>query len=274
MDFKLIRKYPKSKQLYDMILSEKWFRNYRKNPRAPHSEWEKIKLDGTSEDYPVIGVPLVLSIMREPFVHPNSVNNKTHGMEYHQVQIIIDSFSLPKILEFIDYRIHHIISNQDSFDIDAVNESQREAEQERLENEYDRYDPYSGEVPPDPVDIANDVFLGMGDEDDGSGYLDMINEDKEIEKQIELYQEAEASGKIPYKKILSSEWVADYRKNPPASSFQELGDFSSYDEFENNINSLIVDLVNKKNFLSESNQKLFDYLPLRDVFNLIQNNAY
>ena len=274
MDFELIRKYPKSKRLYDRILSEYWFKNYRKNPRAPDYEWGKIEDELTSEDYPSIGIPLVLSIMRKHWEHPNSVNNKMYGMEYNQVQIIIDSFSLPKILEFIDYRIHYIISEWEYVDIDAANESWREAEQERLENEYDRYDPYSGEVPPDPVDIANDVFSGMGDEDDVSGYLDMMNEEEEIKKQIEYAEKASASGKIPYKTILSSEWVADYRKNPPVSSFQELGDFSSYDEFKIKMNSLIVDLTKKNDFQSETYQKLFDYLPLRDVFNLIQNNAY
>ena len=144
-------------------------------------------------------------------------------------------------------------------------------EQAWLEDRANQYDPYDGDEPPD---------LSEGDapeeyvENDYSGYNEEGNEQHEIDKQLKANKIAEDSGKIPYKKILSSEWVADYRKNPPASSFQELGDFSSYDEFKIKMNSLIVDLSKKNDFQSESYQKLFDYLSLRDVFNLIQNNAY
>ena len=72
-----------------------------------------------------------------------------------------------------------------------------------------------------------------------------------------------------YEEILSENWFKNYRINPPASSLQELGDFSNYDEFEMEINSLILNLFNENNFQTTPYQKLFDYLSLKSVFNLI-----
>ncbi len=287
MDFKLMSKYPKLREVYEEILSEDWFKNYRKNPPAPSvQELGKIHLFMDSSNKEAI----------DYFDNSDEVEGAARGIVYGQMyydvyddlykelgvdpneqQKIFDYLPLEKILELIDYKAETIamhtgvIPDPDHVNLEAEEERWKEGEQQWLEDQADAYDPYGGDEPPD---------LSEGDEpeyyegDDYSGYADESQTQYEIDKQRKADKISEDSGKIPYKKILSSEWVANYRENPPASSFQELGDFSSYDEFKIKMNSLIVDLSKKNDFQSESYQKLFDYLSLRDVFNLIQNNAY
>jgi hypothetical protein len=288
MDFQLMSKYPKLQEVYEEILSEDWFKNYRKN--SPTSSVQELgKINSINFDKNIL----------EYFHNSSEVEGAAHNIVYGQMyavdvlddmykelgvdpneqQKIFDYLPLEKILELVDYKAETIamhtgvIPNPDPdyVDLEAEEERWEEEKQQWLEDQADAYDPYDGDEPPD---------LSEGDEpehyegDDYSGYADEDKKQHEIDKQLKANKIAEDSGKIPYKKILSSEWVADYRKNPPASSFQELGDFSSYDEFKIKMNSLIVDLSKKNDFQSKSYQKLFDYLSLRDVFNLIQNNAY
>ena len=262
-------KYPKLREVYEEILSEDWFKNYRKNPPASSvSELGKIKLDmsidtsnycHTSDQV----VSVVLSILSNP---PGCPIDEVCGIKDDQLQKIFDYFPLEKILELIDYRAHYIARNTgiipdpDHVDYESEQERLEDEEQERLEDENDSYDPYSGDVPRDPVDDANDVFGGRGGDSDYSGYVEEAHA-KESAKF--------SSNHVAYEKILSEDWFKNYRKNPPASSLQELGDFSNYDEFKMEINSLIVNLFNENNFQPTPYQKLFDYLSLTSVFNLI-----
>ena len=268
-------KYPKLREVYDEILSEDWFKHYRKN--SPTSSVQELgKINSINFDKNIL----------EYFHNSSEVEAAAHNIVYGQMyaedvlddmykelgvdpkeqQKIFDYLPLEKILELIDYKAETIamhtgvIPDPDHVDYEAEQERLEDEEQERLEDENDSYDPYSGDVPRDPVDDANDVFGGRGGDSDYSGYVGEAHA-KESAKF--------SSNHVAYKNIISKDWFKNYRINPPASSLQELGDFSNYDEFEMEINSLILNLFNENNFQTTPYQKLFDYLSLKSVFNLI-----
>jgi len=187
-----------------------------------------------------------------------------------QTQKLFDYVSLEDILYLVTYLVNtgYEISQdaaREQYEWEEEKERYEEEHQLELEDEASRYDPYDGDVPPNPVDVDNDPLGAFPDADANFSYDEEDIPDEivpEKDKKLDFYQ-------TTYKMILSLDWFKNYRKTSPASSFQELGDFSSYDEFENKINSLIVDLFNKNDFESKPYQKLFDYLSIEKIFKLI-----
>jgi len=286
MDFKLISEYPILLEKYEKALSDDLFKNYRKEPPVfSLHEIGEITLIRNSKDEKN-------GNRRTSFIKPDQVSYFLESYCYHgliitnefldhgddgddeieisdsQIQKLLDYMPFGEFLPFVTNHVEEGLQiSQDAakerYEWKAEEERWNEGEQQWLEDQADAYDPYGGDVPPD---------LSEGDEpeyyqgDDYSGYAQEHEENKlaKEKEKFEPYQMA-------YEQILSEDWFKNYRINPPASSFQELGDFSSYDEFEIKINSLIVDLFNKNNFQSSPYQKLFDYLPLEKILKLIIN---
>ena len=276
MDFQLMSKYPKLREVYEKILSEDWVKNYRKNPPVS-SVLELGKINSINFHKNILEYfhnsseveDAASNIIYGQMTGGDEIIDEVYtelGVDPNEQQKIFDYLPLEKILKLIDYKAEKIamatgvIPDPDYVDYESEQERWNDEEQERLEDEYDNYDPYSGDVPRDPVDDANDVFGGRGGDSDYSGYVEEAHS-KESAKV--------SSNQMEYEKILSEDWVKNYRKNPPASSVQELGDFSNYDEFEMEINFLTFNLLNVYNFQSTPYQKLFDYLSLKSIFNLI-----
>jgi len=217
-----------------------------------------------------------------------------------QIQKLLDYVSLEDILDIVAYRaglsygkrgeewIEEQMGEYEGSQPQQMERSEEEQmeewEEEHKEQQLDLFershDPWTGEyyeITDDDYDeITDDDYDEITDDD----YDDYDYPDNDYSSPAELYEQQlqyeadkkiRASYQMAYHYILSLEWFKNYRKTPPASSFQELGDFSSYDEFENKINSLIVDLFNKNNFQPAPHQKLFDFLSLAKIFKLIVN---
>ena len=286
MDFQLISKYPSFRRMYEEILSENWLKNYRINaPASSLQQLGKIFVEQThtgecSTDYFDTSDKVESTASWLLFQEMNGYKDledepyEKLGIDLNSQQKIFDYLPLEKILKIIDNNIVELAirtrqipdPDGDNIDWEAEEEKNKEGEQQWLEDQADAYDPYDGDEPPD---------LSEGDEpehyegDDYSDYAVDAQKQYGIDKQRKADKISMDSGKIIYKKILSLDWFKNYRKNPPASSLQELGDFSNYDEFEMEINSLIVNSFNENNFQTTPYQKLFDYLSLKSVFNLI-----
>jgi hypothetical protein len=279
-------KYPKLREVYDKIILEDWFKNYRKNPPASSlQELGKINLRMFELDKKTM----------EYFHNSTEVEDTAHTIVHGQIhagdylddfyrelgvdpkeqQKIFDYLPLKKILELIDYKAKTIAMHAGIIpDPDYVNQGSPEEELERyqegyqdwLEEQSRKYDPYDGIEPPDLSEGDEPEYYEPDDYD--------YSDDSFVQPSNDMSLTTFLSYRMSYDKIILEDWFKNYRKNPPASSLQELGDFSNYDEFELKVNSLIFDLVNENNFESSPYQKIFDYLPLASIFNLIQTLTY
>ena len=280
-----MRKYPNLRQVYEEILSKEWVANYRNNPPASSVQElgkTRVKMESGgaySRDYfhnfdDVKDA--AYSILEQDFYLRSGMDVddpcQDLGIDHNEQQKIFDYLPLENILKMIDVKAMHeasltkVIFTEDEEQEAALKkyeEEYQEGKESWEEEQSSINDPYGGYEPPNLSEGDSPPYY---EGDDYSSYEEDLSEEK-IEKKIEEDKRVEFKQRA-YEKILSSEWVANYRNNPPASSVKELGEENEMD-FKNKIHSLFYDLVTKDNFQPTPYQKLFDYLSLREVFTLI-----
>jgi hypothetical protein len=159
------------------------------------------------------------------------------GIDHNEQQKIFDYLPLENILKMIDVNamneasLTRVIFTEDEEQEAALKkyeEEYQEGKESWEEEQSSINDPYGGYEPPNLSEGDSPPYY---EGDDYSDYEDLSEEkiDKKFkeDKRVEFKQGA-------YEKILSSEWVANYRNNPPASSVQELGEENEMD-FKNKI---------------------------------------